>query len=442
LTGESTVTEGSDRTRQIAIILLSLAAATVVLFFIAGKRPPGLNGEDEPFLQMSPVEAQGDSAEADSAVSAPGARPPDLWTQPRGVPGGNSAWGASVIAPFDTLWHIDTGYEFFSAPALCDGRIYLGCNDGRFRCIGLSSGSILWSYSVTCGLCGEAAVDSQRVYFGGQDGYVYALDRTAGTRLWSAGLGYHVFADVAILADTLVVTGNSMGQVAALRTDDGTVVWHDEPGGLVLGPCVIDTLAVFTSEDGVVAVYDAEGDLLWKRDFPAQASAPSASPGSVYAGFSDGMVRRMDLHSGETLWETDLTPSPVRNVISRPVLAGSTVLVGTCDSRLVALDAGNGAVKWETGFENWIQVPPVVADSVVYVPCDDKRLHLVDLATGEVLHSLEIGGYSGTAPLYLDGTLVYGTAAGDLFAVLGTGREEPEPEPGTGEETPGGETSG
>jgi outer membrane protein assembly factor BamB len=289
-------------------------------------------------------------------------------------------------------------------------------------------------------MCGEAAVDSQRVYFGCQDGYVYALDRNTGSRLWSAGLGYHVFADVAILADTLVVTGNSMGQVAALRTDDGTVVWHAEPGGLVLGPCVIDTLAVFTSEDGVVAVYDAAGSLLWKRDFPAQASAPSASPGSVYAGFADGMVRRMDLHSGETVWETDLTPSPVRNVISRPVLVDSLVIVGTCDSRLVALDAGNGAVVWETGFENWIQVPPAAADSVIYVPCDDKRLHLVDLGTGEVLHSLEIGGYSGTAPLYLDGTLVYGTAAGDLFAIGGTTRDEPEP--GTGEAAPGGETSG
>jgi outer membrane protein assembly factor BamB len=131
----------------------------------------------------------------------------------------------------------------------------------------------------------------------------------------------------------------------------------------------------------------------------------------------------MDLHSGETIWETDLTSSSSRTVLSRPVLVDSVLLVGSCDSRLVLLDAADGTVKWETRFENWIQVPPVVAGSVVFVAGDDQRLHLLEFETGAKLDSLEIGGYSGTAPLYLDGIIVLGTASGELFALRGTALE-------------------
>jgi outer membrane protein assembly factor BamB len=422
LIGESTTSEGSHgRTRPIAVILISLAAATAVLFLIAGGRPPGLSRDDQ-ILQIAAVDEE-DSTYSDSITAPVSEDRPDLWTQPRGTSGGNASWGAAVLAPFDTLWRLDTGFEFFSAPAICENLIYIGCNDGRIRCINTASGSTVWSYGITCGMCGEAAVDSQRVYFGGQDGYVYALGRDSGNLEWSAGLGYHVFADVAILADTLIVTGNSIGQIAALDSSDGSVVWDQTAGGLVLGPCVVDSLVVFSTEDGVLVVYNASGNQLWKRDFSGQASAPSATPEAVFAGFSDGVVRRMDLHSGETIWETDLTSSSSRTVLSRPVLVDSVLLVGSCDSRLVLLDAADGTVKWETRFENWIQVPPVVAGSVVFVAGDDQRLHLLEFETGAKLDSLEIGGYSGTAPLYLDGIIVLGTASGELFALRGTALE-------------------
>jgi outer membrane protein assembly factor BamB len=443
LTFSSATTHDAQRTLQIAVIIFCLAAAVAVLFVIAGERPV-VRGDDAPILQM-PTAGGTDSLDADTVEVPAETGIPDLWIQPRGVPGGNAAWGDPVTTPFDTIWRVSTGLEFFSAPALVGSRIYLGCNDGRFRCLDLISGSTVWSYTITCGICGEAAVDSQRVYFGGQDGYVYALNRATGSLDWSAGLGYHVFADVAIMADTIILTGNSVGQVAALDAEDGTVIWDQSPGGLILGPCVIDTLAVFTSEDGVVAVYGPSGDQIWRRDFVGQASPPSASGTAVYAGFSDGVVRKMDLETGETLWETDLTASPRRTVLSRPVLTDSTLLVGSSDSRLVHLDRDDGSVIWEAEFENWIQVPPVALDSLVFVSGDDQRLHVISLNTGLTIDSLETGGYSGTPPLLVDGILIYGTAAGELFALRGTVPEAPqeeipgevpEPEPGAVPEPP------
>jgi len=96
------------------------------------------------------------------------------------------------------------------------------------------------------------------------------------------------------------------------------------------------------------------------------------------------------------------------------------VFAGTCDSRVVCLSGGDGALLWETGLENWVQVPPAVGDGSVYVCCDDRRFHILDAGTGAVESSMEMGGYAGTAPILANGSLFFGTASGDFFAFLGS----------------------
>lgn len=349
---------------------------------------------------------------------------PSEWGQPRARPSAEGVWGPDVSEPFDTLWRISTSMEFFAAPAMLDGRLFFGGNDGLFRAVDAVSGAELWSYPTACGLSGEAAAEPGAVYFGGQDGYLYALDSDDGSKLWSAGLGYHLFSGAGLLGDSLVVAGNSDGSVAALSRDDGAVAWHDQPGGLILGPAIADTIAVFTSEDGMVCAYGVSGRRLWLRDFPGLASPPSAAGGSVFAAFSDGTVRRLDILDGTSQWEVDVAPGQARCTMSRPVISGDRVVIGTCDSRVLCLSAEDGEELWQAVLENWVQVPPAVGDSTVYAACDDKRLHVLSLDDGSAVDSLELGGYAGSAPLLVNGTLYLGTAGGEFFAFRGTPRGE------------------
>jgi outer membrane protein assembly factor BamB len=396
-----------------AFLVLGGATALVITLWITSHPAPGDVSRDPDHLAVTVPPIPDAQAELLSGE----------WTQPRKSPGGAGFWGPDIEAPFDTLWRIHTGLEFFSAPAMLGETLYFGGNDGRFRAVNSASGAEIWGYPTACGLSGEAAVDSLRVYFGGQDGYLYALDRHTGELDWSAGLGFSLFCGVGLLGDSLVVTGNSEGSLAALDIQDGTVVWHDAPGGTILGPAILDTLAVFTSEGGLVAAYTASGERAWARDFAGASSAPSISDGSVFAGFSDGTVRRLSIADGSASWETDVSPGPGRCSISRPVVLGDRVLAGTCDNRLVCLDARTGALMWDALFENWMQVPPAVGDSTVYASCDDQRLHVLDLADGSEILAMELGGYAGSAPLVVNGVIYLGTASGDFFAFRGTPRE-------------------
>ncbi len=405
----------------------SLIAALIVLFLLSTVFR-GNSREPAGALQTAPQDTlQVETTVPDTAITDTASSKPDFWLQARGSSTGNAAWGPDVTAPFDTLWLLESGggREFFSSPALVEGTLYFGCNDGKMRAVDAESGSVLLSFSSVCGICGEPAVDSSTVYFGGQDGYVYALRRTDGGKRWSAGLGYHVFCDTGIMCDSLVLSGNSMGKICALSATTGEPLWDRDIGGIVLGPAVMDTIALFTTENGNVTALDQDGNVLWSKDYSGQASPPSADSAYAYVAFSGGMVRKFDLKTGSVVWEKDVVNTSGRCVLARPVICRGLVLVGTNDSRLVCLDGSGGDIVWEQSFENWLQLPPAVGDEIVYLACDDQRLHLLELDTGDRLDSLEMGGYSGTAPLVSDGIVYYGNTSGEFRALRGS---IPQPE--------------
>lgn len=400
---------------RIAIVAITLAAVLGIILIIEGRHP----GEGEE--TQSPAGTTAPAYQAAAAPALDSAPPPEEWLQAHGSPSGNAAWAPAVRAPFDTLWVLGTGAEIFAPPAVMGNHIYMAGNDRVLRALDRRTGEQLWSRTVICGVSGGVAADSQMVYYSGQDGYVYAIHRTEGSQEWRAGLGYHVFTDAAVFRDTIVLAGNTMGSIAALDASSGEVIWSGTMEGLILGPAVQDTVAVFSTESGQVAAWNPGGDRLWSRSFATQPSAPSISRGLVLLGFSSGKVLALSLATGETVWETALDGVTGRTVVSRPaVFADSVLVAGTCDSRVVCMDLPTGDIIWETAMENWVAVPPAVCDTLVYASCDDHRIHILSLNTGLPLDTIGTGSYSGTPPLLLDGVLYAGNSAGDLVALRGT----------------------
>ena len=416
------VSENGD-SRYITTIGVSIIAALVILFLISTFF--GTEGPDDSIPETSqvvPLDSSGADTLAFMDTLSFSDELPEFWLQARALSTGNAGWGPDVTAPFDTLWHIrsNAGREFFSSPAFVDGVLYLGCNDGILRAVDASSGSVNWTFATACGICGEPAVDSTTVYFGGQDGVVYALDRFSGAKLWSAGLGFHVFCNIGIQSDTLILTGNSMGKVCALDARSGEPVWDDEMGGIVLGPVIVDSMAVFSTEGGELAAFDEAGNTLWSKDYSSQSSPPSADTTGVYAGFSNGVVRKFSPDDGHVIWETDIVSSTSRCVLARPVIVGNLLLAGTNDGQLVCLSTLDGTLLWRQNFDNWLQLPPAVGRELIYIACDDQRLHIVKLADGAKVDSLEMNGYSGTAPLLVNGIIYFGNTSGDFTALSGS----------------------
>jgi outer membrane protein assembly factor BamB len=71
-------------------------------------------------------------------------------------------------------WRFKTGWEVWSPPAVADGVVYFGSQDGYFYAVDAQAGQEKWKFEVG-GLikCSPAVADGV-VYFGGFDG-LYAV---------------------------------------------------------------------------------------------------------------------------------------------------------------------------------------------------------------------------------------------------------------------------
>ena len=77
-----------------------------------------------------------------------------------------------------------------SSPAVVNGVVYFGSNDGKVYAVNASTGALLWSYR-TAGFAGSSpAVANGVVYVGSWDCKVYALNASTGALLWSYLTGW------------------------------------------------------------------------------------------------------------------------------------------------------------------------------------------------------------------------------------------------------------
>ena len=71
-----------------------------------------------------------------------------------------------------------------SAPAIANGVVYVGSDDGNLYALNATSGAKLWNYT-TSGGTSSPAVAGSVVFVGGFDGNLYALSASTGNKLWN-----------------------------------------------------------------------------------------------------------------------------------------------------------------------------------------------------------------------------------------------------------------
>ena len=79
-----------------------------------------------------------------------------------------------------------------SSPAVVNGVVYFGSDDGNVYALNASTGAKLWSYATGDGVDSSPAVANGVVYVGSDDGNVYALNASTGAKLWSYATGRRV----------------------------------------------------------------------------------------------------------------------------------------------------------------------------------------------------------------------------------------------------------
>ncbi|HTG95031.1 MAG TPA: PQQ-binding-like beta-propeller repeat protein [Pyrinomonadaceae bacterium] len=72
-------------------------------------------------------------------------------------------------------WTFATRARVESSPAIADGRVFVGSNDGRFYVLNLMTGAKVWEFNAGGPLSASPAIGKGRIVIGSQDGRLYCF---------------------------------------------------------------------------------------------------------------------------------------------------------------------------------------------------------------------------------------------------------------------------
>ncbi|MGP1958451.1 MAG: outer membrane protein assembly factor BamB [Arsenophonus sp. NC-CH8-MAG3] len=150
----------------------------------------------------------------------------------------------------------------------------------------------------------------------------------------------------------------------------------------------------------------------------------------VYAADRKGMVKAINIDSGEMLWSIDLSQQVGFFTANLPALlssgltvSGDKLYIGTENGKVIALNKTNGKIEWKTNVSGEALSHPVVSDGLVLIHTSNGVLQALNSQTGENKWSinldtstLSIRGKSSPATAY--GVAIVGSSSGRITAII------------------------
>jgi len=276
-----------------------------------------------------------------------------------------------------------------------------------------SLGSVVGSPVITTGLVIAPTADGRLVF----------LDRKTGHLLHELRLGSPVESSPAI-ADKLVCIGTDDGELVAVDIAAGAEAYRLRLGKLVRSsPLVVgERLIVGVIEGkgsgGLVALDALTGKLLWRRKLGPTFSSPALAGSSLLVGSDDGSLYALDLEQGRPLWTLALGGK----VRSTPAVVDDLAVVGDFEGHLVAIHIGQGTRAWTLETGHALYSSPAVSAAVCAVGCNEGHVHGAQIAAGTRSFEVKTRGPVVASPLALSERFLCGSTDGDLYLFDAEGR--------------------
>lgn len=279
-----------------------------------------------------------------------------------------------------------------------DGKVYATDGLGDVVAMNAADGAILWRAKPGGPLRGAPTLANGQVYVLSQDNQLFALGEADGKVIWAESgslesQGVFGVAAPAAAAGT-IVAGFSSGELNAYRYENGRTLWQD-------------ALSRTSMSTSVSSLADIDAD-------------PVIADGRVYAVGQGGRMVALEISTGQRLWEQNLAGT------STPWLAGEWLFVITDDARLICLSRANGKVRWISqlrGYKNvkkksgaYVWFGPVLAGDKLWLTNTRGEIVGVSPTDGSVVTTIQQGAELGLPPVVANSTLYVLDQKGRLTA--------------------------
>ena len=304
------------------------------------------------------------------------------------------------------IWASQTPYEqrdntpaiYGGGIAYDNGRIFATNGLGFVAALSEQNGGVLWRVHPGGPLRGAPTVANGALYMISQDNQIYSLKESDGTTNWSEAASVEIAglfgAASPAVGQGTVVAGFSSGELNGYRYENGRQVWQDQ----------LQRTSISTS---VSSLSDIDAD-------------PVIDSGQVFAIGAGGRMVALDIVSGQRLWELNIAG------ISTPWVAGDWVFVVTSDDKLMCIYRQNGHIRWINQLPRFVKPKsqsgdlsysgPVLAGGRLIVTASNGQVIQLDPATGNYRTQFAVGAPVSLPPVVAESTLFVYDDLGRLHA--------------------------
>jgi outer membrane protein assembly factor BamB len=292
-----------------------------------------------------------------------------------------------------TAWRAYLAASSKVTPAVVDGTVYVGANDGMLRAFNARTGKELWSAETEAEILAEPLVANGKVYSANGLGVVSAYT-TDGKKVWSFTAEDAVYSSP-VLAEGKVVFGCNNGWLYALDAASGKQAWINKDGTYAVEskPFVWRGKVYYGAWDQYIRCVNAkDGKLVWqqlgegsrvakgaKRYFSPADAGPVVSEGKVVIADRNMMVSILNAETGE--------PTGSMKGVSATGISedGKFVYLRKTNGDVAKLDSA-GKELWSTpAYVGYVPTAPTEKNGVVYACSGKGNVSALAADTGKVL---------------------------------------------------------
>jgi outer membrane protein assembly factor BamB len=160
---------------------------------------------------------------------------------------------------------------------------------------------------------------------------------------------------------------------------------------------------------------------LWERNSHALLEFPPVIyAGRIFQLSDNGVLYCLNRHTGKLIWKRKIgqlsasTPAVTANTVYATVLKSGHP---RAPGRLVALNSGNGAVRWLRQLPSPSESSPLIDRGKIFFGSQAGTVYALDDSNGRLLWTYHAGGAVKASPTLSEGALYFGDYSGHVQAI-------------------------